>query len=61
MDLGYMEIVLTGIHLSSYGEDLSEKEPLLGLMARLDVVGINEYYGWVLKDFGTPREILDPL
>lgn len=36
MDLGYMEIVLTGIHLSSYGEDLSEKEPLLGLMARLD-------------------------
>ena len=36
VDLGYMEIVLTGIHLSSYGEDLSEKEPLLGLMARLD-------------------------
>ena len=31
------------------------------LMARLDAVGINEYYGWVLKDFGTPREILDPL
>ncbi len=36
VDLGYMEIVLTGIHLSSYGEDLSEKEPLLGLMTRLD-------------------------
>lgn len=36
VDLGYMEIVLTGIHLSSYGEDLSEKETLLGLMARLD-------------------------
>lgn len=29
------------------------------LMARLDVVGVNEYYGWYLKDFGTLREILD--
>ena len=36
VDLGYMEIVLTGIHLSSYGEDLSEKETLLGLVSRLD-------------------------
>lgn len=25
----------------------------------LDVVGINEYYGWYLKDFGTLEEILD--
>ncbi len=35
-DLGYQEIVLTGIHLSSYGMDLSKEESLLGLMERLD-------------------------
>lgn len=37
---GYREIVLTGIHLSSYGVDFPEekKENLLGLIVRLDVV-----------------------
>jgi len=36
--LGYREIVLTGIHLSSYGMDFpeEERETLSGLMARLD-------------------------
>lgn len=35
---GYQEIVLTGIHLSSYGVDFAEekKENLLGLIVRLD-------------------------
>lgn len=38
--LGYEEIVLTGIHLSSYGADFREpgRETLAGLMARLDKV-----------------------
>jgi len=38
--LGYKEIVLTGIHLSSYGIDFpeNEKEDLLGLMTRLDKI-----------------------
>ncbi|MFR2849286.1 MAG: radical SAM protein, partial [Hungatella hathewayi] len=37
---GYREIVLTGIHLSSYGVDFPEekKENLLGLIVRLDGV-----------------------
>lgn len=29
------------------------------LMAELDVVGINEYYGWYIRDFGTLKRILD--
>lgn len=40
---GYQEIVLTGIHLSSYGVDFPEerKENLLGLIVRLDgIVGL---------------------
>ena len=32
---GYQEIVLTGIHLSSYGMDFSEKNGLLRLIERL--------------------------
>lgn len=38
--LGYEEIVLTGIHLSSYGMDFpqEERETLLGLMMRLDEI-----------------------
>ncbi len=38
--LGYEEIVLTGIHLSSYGMDFPENdsETLLGLMMRLDEI-----------------------
>lgn len=38
--LGYREIVLTGIHLSSYGMDFPEddRETLLGLMTRLDKI-----------------------
>lgn len=37
---GYQEIVLTGIHLSSYGVDFPEekKENLLGLMVKLDQI-----------------------
>lgn len=37
---GYQEIVLTGIHLSSYGLDFSgeEKESLLSLMVKLDEI-----------------------
>ncbi len=37
---GYREIVLTGIHISSYGIDLPEerKESLIGLMERLDAI-----------------------
>ncbi len=41
---GYQEIVLTGIHVSSYGTDLSSEEPardLLGLIQRLhDIEGL---------------------
>ncbi len=29
------------------------------LMEELDVVGINEYYGWYLKDFGMLKRIMD--
>ncbi len=34
---GYKEIVLTGIHLASYGRDLSEDETLLDAIARASV------------------------
>jgi threonylcarbamoyladenosine tRNA methylthiotransferase MtaB len=32
---GYREVVLTGIHLGAYGEDLSPRETLLGLLAAI--------------------------
>lgn len=38
---GYQEVVLTGIHLSSYGVDLKEKDSLLGLICAVhEVEGI---------------------
>ena len=41
VEKGYQEIVLTGIHLSSYGVDFAqeEKEDLLGLIRRLHPIG----------------------
>ncbi len=40
VEKGYQEIVLTGIHLSSYGRDFpsGEREGLLGLITRLDQI-----------------------
>jgi len=35
--LGYQEIVLTGIHLCSYGRDLKPKSSLLELLERLEI------------------------
>ncbi|MBQ9765830.1 MAG: radical SAM protein, partial [Lachnospiraceae bacterium] len=35
---GYKEIVLTGIHLSSYGKDLNEEENLLTLLSSLNEI-----------------------
>jgi len=37
-DAGYQEIVLTGIHLSSYGQPNGEGQPLLALMEKLDKI-----------------------
>lgn len=38
--------------------DVEERRIRDRLIERLDVVGLNEYYGWYLKDFGVLREIL---
>lgn len=39
--------------------DVEERRIRDRLIDSLDVVGLNEYYGWYLKDFGVLREILN--
>ncbi len=39
VDKGYREIVFTGIHLGSYGEDLSQPMDITGLVKTIDEIG----------------------
>jgi threonylcarbamoyladenosine tRNA methylthiotransferase MtaB len=63
---GYHEIVLTGIHLGSYGQDLSSKTSLAGLIRnilsstslfriRLSSIEINEIDDELIELLGDPR------
>lgn len=38
VERGFKEIVLTGIHIGSYGKDVTGKEELLGLLEKLDAL-----------------------
>ena len=55
---GYREVVLTGIHLGSYGMDLFPEVPIVDLLRRIDVDGMPER---IRLSSIEPTEVTDPL
>ncbi len=58
--LGYQELVLTGVHLSSYGHDLGQRDALLHLLrALLSETDVPRLRLSSLEPWGLPRELFN--